>query len=263
MSAKGSEFEGKVVVVTGGNRGIGLAICRRFAAAGARLAICGRDEAALDTAHSLLAQETDCFAATCDLADAAAVERFSKDVLGRFGSVDVVVANAGGVGPASLLHETSWGDWRECIASNLDATFLTFKAFVPTMIAQGHGSLIAFASVAGKKPIEGRSAYGAAKLAIVGLVRALAVEVGRHGINVNAISPGGVEGERFSGNVRRLASVSGRSEEAVRADFSEATPMRRLVSADDVAGACLFLASRAAAAITGEDLNVSNGLVMY
>ena len=263
MSEHSYELRGKVVVVTGGNRGIGLAISRRFAAAGAQLSICGRDEEALHTAQNVLEKETTCFAARCDLCDPTAVEQWSNDVISRFGSVDVVVANAGGIGPASLLHETTWSEWRECIASNLEATFLTFKAFIPAMIAQRSGSLIAFASVAGKRAIEGRSAYGASKLAIVGLVRTLALEVGRYDIRVNAISPGGVEGDRFSGNVARLAAVSGRSEEAIRADFSEATPMRRLVSADEVARACLFLASPAAAAITGEDLNVSNGLVMY
>ncbi len=263
MSGRRPDLTGQVAVITGANRGIGYVVANRLAKSGARVAICGRDQRALEAAGGALSSVTECLARTCDVSDPESVEGFSRDVLDRFGRVDLVIANAGSTGPVAHLHETQWADWRECLGSNLDGPFLTFRAFIPGMIRETHGSLIAFSSVSGKRPIEGRAAYGAAKMGVIGLVRALALELGPYGIRVNSVCPGGVEGDRFAANVRKLASVSGRTQRDVRRDFADATPLRRLVSAEDVANVCAFLASDEAAAITGEDVNVSNGLVMY
>jgi NAD(P)-dependent dehydrogenase (short-subunit alcohol dehydrogenase family) len=263
VSERRPDLTGQVAVITGANRGIGHTVATRLARAGARLAICGRDLQALAAADNVLSSVTECLARTCDVSDPESVDEFSRDVLDHFGRVDVVVANAGSTGPVAHLHETQWADWRECLGSNLDGPFLTFRAFIPSMLRQKHGSLIAFSSVSGKRPIEGRASYGAAKMGVIGLVRALALELGPHGIRANSVCPGGVEGDRFAANVRKLAAVSGRTQRDVRRDFADATPLRRLVSAEDVANVCAFLASDDAAAITGEDVNVSNGLVMY
>lgn len=263
MNEHRPNLTGQVAVITGGNRGIGHTVANRLACAGARVAICGRDVGALAVAEAALSSVTECLARPCDVSDPDSVNQFSTEVLEHFGRVDVVVANAGSTGPVARLHETQWADWRECLGSNLDGPFLTFRAFIPGMLRQKRGSLIAFSSVSGKRPLEGRTSYGAAKMGVIGLVRALALELGPYGIRANSVCPGGVEGERFAANVRKLAAVSGRPERDVRRDFAEATPLRRLVSAEDVANVCAFLASDDAAAITGEDVNVSNGLVMY
>jgi NAD(P)-dependent dehydrogenase (short-subunit alcohol dehydrogenase family) len=115
----------------------------------------------------------------------------------------------------------------------------------------------------GKRPLHGRTPYAAAKMGVIGLVRTLAAELGPHGIRVNAICPGAVAGPRIDDVIARQASTRGISEQEARAAFTGASPLDRLVAADEVAAGCAFLASGAAASITGEDLNVSAGVVMY
>ena len=174
-----------------------------------------------------------------------------------------VVANAGVAGPTAPLHEISLADWRDCLATDLDGVFLTFRAFIPELIAAGTGSLIAISSMTGKRPLHGRTPYAAAKMGVIGLVRTLALELGPHGIRVNAVCPGAVTGPRMDDVIRRQAAARGITEAEARASFTAASPLNRLVEADEVAAACAYLASDAAASITGEDLNVNAGVVMY
>jgi NAD(P)-dependent dehydrogenase (short-subunit alcohol dehydrogenase family) len=257
-------FADKVVVVTGGSRGIGRAIAVAFGRHGAAVVICGRDDYALaDTEARIMSESADCLASRCDVSDPREVDELASKVRDRFGVVHTVVAAAGDAGPVAGLAETDYEDWRACLASNLDGAFLTFRAFLPLIPAHGGGSVIAFSSITGKRPLQGRTAYGAAKMGVIGLVRVLALELGPRGIRVNAVCPGGVAGARLDESIRRLALTSGRSEEDVRRDFADASPLARLVETQDVVDACLFLASDQARAITGEDLNLSNGLVMY
>jgi NAD(P)-dependent dehydrogenase (short-subunit alcohol dehydrogenase family) len=131
------------------------------------------------------------------------------------------------------------------------------------MIERGGGSLIAISSVTGKRPLHGRTPYAAAKLGVIGLVRTLATELGPHRIRVNAICPGPVAGPRMEQVIRRQAAIRGITEEQARAALAEASPLGRMVEAEEVAAACVFLASDDSAAITGEDLNVTAGVVMY
>jgi len=177
--------------------------------------------------------------------------------------VHTVVANAGVAGPTAPLQEIALADWRECVATDLDGVFLTFRAFVPDLIDAGAGSLIAMSSMTGKRPLHGRTPYAAAKMGLIGLVRSLALELGPHSIRVNAVCPGAVAGTRIDDVIRRQAAAMGISEEQALAAFTEASPLGRLVEAGEVAAACAYLASDAAASITGEDLNVTAGVVMY
>jgi NAD(P)-dependent dehydrogenase (short-subunit alcohol dehydrogenase family) len=181
----------------------------------------------------------------------------------RLGPVRVVVANAGIAGPTTPLHEITLADWRETIATDLDGVFLTFRAFIPAMIERRDGSLIAISSMTGKRPLHGRTPYAAAKMGVIGLVRTLAAELGPHGVRVNAICPGAVTGPRIEDVLARQAEARGITKEAVRAEMTGLSPLRRLVQAEEVATACVFLASAGSAAITGEDLNVTAGVVMY
>jgi NAD(P)-dependent dehydrogenase (short-subunit alcohol dehydrogenase family) len=199
----------------------------------------------------------------CDVRDEAAVGRLAEAVIGRMGSVHTVVANAGVAGPTAPLHQISLADWRDCLATDLDGVFLTFRAFVPAMIEAGEGALIAISSMTGKRPLSGRTPYAAAKMGVIGLVRTLAVELGRHRIRVNAVCPGAVAGPRIQDVVRKQAAARGITEDEALAAFTGASPLGRLVEADEVARACAFLASDGAASITGEDLNVTAGVVMY
>jgi NAD(P)-dependent dehydrogenase (short-subunit alcohol dehydrogenase family) len=141
--------------------------------------------------------------------------------------------------------------------------FLTFRAFVPALIQAGEGCLIAISSMTGKRPLHGRTPYAAAKMGVIGLVRTLALELGPHGVRVNAVCPGAVAGPRIEDVVRKQAAARGISEDEALAAFTGTSPLGRLVEAGEVARACAYLASDGAAAVTGEDLNVTAGVVMY
>ena len=179
------------------------------------------------------------------------------------------ISCSGAVGPAipalatTPLHEMSLADWRETVATDLDGVFLTFRAFIPAMIERRDGSLIAISSMTGKRPLYGRTPYAAAKMGVIGLVRTLATELGPHGIRVNAVCPGPVAGPRIEQVIALQAAARGITAEQARAEMDGMSPLRRMVTAEEVAAACVFLASGGSASITGEDLNVTAGVVMY
>lgn len=253
----------RVAVVTGGNRGIGRAIAVALAADGFAVAVTARDADTLaDTVAAIEADGGTALAVPCDVRDEESVTTMARDVA-ELGRVHTVVANAGIAGPTAPLHEIQLAEWRNCLATDLDGVFLTFRAFVPAMIESGAGSLVAISSMTGKRPLHGRTPYAAAKMGVIGLVRTLAVELGPHGIRVNAVCPGAVAGPRIDDVIRRQAATRGITEDEALLAFTGASPLARLVKANEVAAACAYLASDAAASITGEDLNVSAGVVMY
>jgi NAD(P)-dependent dehydrogenase (short-subunit alcohol dehydrogenase family) len=258
-------LSGKVAVVTGGNRGIGLAIAKAMAAEGAHLALSARDAGSLlAAAASIKALGSECETIACDVRDPASTDAMTDRVLQRFGRVDVVVANAGIAGAIRPLHELTYDEWRDCIGTDLDGVFLTFRRFIPPMIDAGvGGSLIAVSSMTGKRPLPERTPYAAAKMGVIGLVRSLALELGLHNIRVNSVCPGAVAGDRLDRIVRQNAESRGISEVEAMRDFSSPAALKRPTTADEVAAACVFLASDAGSGITGEDMNVSAGLVMY
>jgi len=252
-----------VAVVTGANRGIGRAITVALAAAGCTVAASARDPSSL----SETVAEADKAGGTAvpfggDVCDEASVAALAERA-GELGQVRVVVANAGIAGPTTPLHEMSLADWRETVATDLDGVFLTFRAFIPAMLERRDGSLIAISSITGKRPLYGRTPYAAAKMGVIGLVRTLATELGPYDIRVNAICPGMVVGPRIEQVIARQAAARGITVEEARAEADSLSPLRRMVTAEEVAAACVFLASGDSAAITGEDLNVTAGVVMY
>jgi NAD(P)-dependent dehydrogenase (short-subunit alcohol dehydrogenase family) len=257
-------LNGLVAVVTGGNRGIGRAIALAMAAAGASVAVAARNEESLrGVGAEIEAAGSEALTVRCDVSLPASVDAMADAVLARFGGADVVVANAGIAGPTKPLHAITPEEWRECIATDLDGVYLTFRRFVPGMIERRRGSLIAISSITGKRPLGQRTPYAAAKMGVIGLVRTLAMELGPYGVRVNSVCPGAVEGPRIEDVIRAQAHTRGISEVEARSQFTEPAALKRLVLAEEVAAACVFLASDAAAAITGEDLNISAGLVMY
>jgi NAD(P)-dependent dehydrogenase (short-subunit alcohol dehydrogenase family) len=256
-----------VAVVTGANRGIGRAIAIAFAAAGYSVLASARDPASLadtvaeaDKAASAEAGGGMVLAAAGDVQDEASMAVLAATAA-DLGEIYAVVANAGVAGPTAPMHEITLDQWRDTIATDLDGVFLTFRAFIPGLIAQRSGSLIAISSMTGKRPLYGRTPYAAAKMGVIGLVRTLATELGPYGVRVNAVSPGYVSGPRMDMVVRRQAEARGVPEDQVRAEVSSGSPLGRMVTAQEVAAACVYLA--AAPAITGEDLNVTAGVVMY
>jgi len=258
------QLGGKVAVVTGANRGIGRAIAVALARAGASVAVSARRAESLDAVvEEVRALGRDCLATPADLLDEGSLDALAEAVAGRLGTPDVVVANAAIAGPTRAMHELTLAEWRECVATDLDGVFLTFRAFAPRMIERRSGSLVAISSMTGKRPLAGRTPYAAAKLGVIGLCRTLALELGPYGVRVNSVCPGAVNGPRIKDVVREQARLQGVGEDVALRQFTGASPLGRLVEPEEVAAACVFLASDASAAVTGEDLNVTAGTVMY
>ena len=257
-------LEGQVAVVTGANRGLGAEIARSLAAAGASLAISARDRSSLsDMSAAVSAHGGQVLALECDVSQPCSADRMTAEVLDHYGRVDAVVANAAIAGPTSPMHEMDYDAWRECIVTDLDGVFLTLRGFIPSMIRAGRGSLIAISSATGKRPLQGRTPYAAAKMGVIGLMRTLAIEVGPHGIRANSVCPGAVDGPRIRSVFAAQAEQFQSTPEEASRQFTAPAALGRLVAAHEVAAACVFLASPASAGISGEDLNVSAGLVMY
>jgi NAD(P)-dependent dehydrogenase (short-subunit alcohol dehydrogenase family) len=253
----------QVAVVTGANRGIGRAITVTLAAGGFTVAASARDPASLaGTVTEAGKAGGTAVPLACDVRDEESVAKMAAEAE-ALGPVHTVVANAGVAGPTLPLHEITLADWHDTLATDLDGVFLTFRAFIPGLIERRGGSLIAISSMTGKRPLRGRTPYAAAKMGVIGLVRTLATELGPYGIRVNAVCPGPVAGPRMEQVIGKQAAIRGITEEQARAELTSASPLGRMVDAAEVAAASAYLASDGAAAVTGEDLNVTAGVVMY
>lgn len=258
------ELEGRVAVVTGAGQGIGRVIARHCAAAGAGVVLAARSVANLrEVAEEIESQGGRARVVPTDITDPAAVDALEEATYTAFGRADVLVNNSGIGGPTAVAWETSIADWRRTLDVNLTGPWLCCRTFIPRMIEAGSGSIINIGSITGKRPLLGRTPYAATKAGLIGITRTLAEETGPYGIRVNLISPGAVEGPRIDWVFEEQAKARGTSSDEIRREFETVSPLRRLVRADDVAQAVVFLASDAASAITGVDLNVTAGTVMY
>lgn len=257
-------LQDRAAMVTGAGRGIGREIAISLANEGARVVLAARSKDQLEATREAIESNGGTAAVSVadvsDETDVVALERLTSET---FGPADVVVCNSGIGGPSKPLWEIERTEWNETMDVNVGGVFLCARAFLPPMIARGSGAIVVIGSMTGKRPLLNRSPYAASKTALIGLVRTLAHEVAPHGIRVNLISPGAVEGDRMDWVIERQAQAQGISPDEVRAEFASSSPFGRLVPARDVAAAVTFLASDRSASITGEDLNVSAGAVMY
>lgn len=257
-------LKNKVAVVTGGGQGIGRVIALTLARAGADVALAARSREPLEaTRAEIEALGREALVVPTDVRREKSVQALAEQTLAHFGHIDILINNAGITGPTALLWEVSPAEWEETFAVNVNGPYLCCRAFLPSMIERRAGSIIFISSMTGKRPLVGRTTYAAGKLALVGMARTLAWETGPYGIRVNVISPGAVEGERVERVIREQARVEGISLEESRRHFTSNSPLGRMVPPQNIADAVLFLASDSAASITGEDLNVSAGTVMY
>lgn len=183
------ELKGKTAIVTGASRGIGYAVAEALASQGMRLAICARTESELRDAGKRLAKRTEVFAQALDVSDEKGVEAFVKEALKRFGSVEVLVNNAG-IAILAPIEETDSKKWDVMMAVNLKGTFLMARAVLPLMKKQKQGYVFNVASVAGKKGLPTASAYGASKFGVVGFTQSLNQEAKSFGVRATAICPG-------------------------------------------------------------------------
>ncbi len=243
----------KRVLITAGAAGLGRAMAEGFIAEGARVAICDIDSAAV---MGFRQAHPECIAEVVNVTDAPAMEAFLEQVEAGFGGIDVVCANAGTGGPAGRIETLEVDDWRACVDVNVTGAFLTCRWAARVMRAQGSGLIVLTSSTAGLFGYPLRAPYAAAKWAIVGLTKTLAMELGPDGVRVNAICPGAVAGDRMDRVVKMEAQASGRSEDEVRALYVKGVSLRSWVSAEEVADTVLWLASPAARKISGQIVSI-------
>jgi NAD(P)-dependent dehydrogenase (short-subunit alcohol dehydrogenase family) len=250
---------GHHAVVTGAAQGIGAAIARALAAQGARLTLMGRR---LDALQALAAElPGGAVAVSVDVSDEGAVQRAFVAARAAHGPISLLVNNAGQA-EAAPFGKTSLALWQRLIAVNLTGTFLCTQQALPDMLAARHGRVVNIASTAGQRGYAYVSAYVAAKHGVVGLTRALALEVAKKGITVNAVCPGYTETEILTASIAKVVATTGRSEAEARAEFEKSNPQGRIVQPIEVAAAVLWLCSDGAGAVTGQCISVSGGEVM-
>jgi meso-butanediol dehydrogenase / (S,S)-butanediol dehydrogenase / diacetyl reductase len=251
---------GKRALVTGGGSGIGGAIVRALAGAGARVAVTDKNgEAAAALAHEIGAGA---FATALDVTDAAETNRVFDRAHEAFGGLDIVCANAG-ISTMNRVVDLSEAEWDANMNVNAKGVFLTNQAAVRRWLeGKRPGVIVNTASLAGKIGAPLLAHYSASKFAVVGFTQALAREVSAQGIRVNCVCPGFVRTGMQEREVVWEASLRGMTPEAVRAEYVALTPLARLQEPADVADIVLFLASDLARFLTGEAVNASGGVLM-
>jgi NAD(P)-dependent dehydrogenase (short-subunit alcohol dehydrogenase family) len=248
VSAKGLR-----VLVTAGAAGIGRAIASTFLGHGARVHVCDVDDAAL----AALRRDFPAISQSrADVASTADVERLFADAKRELGGLDVLVNNAGIAGPTGLVEELSPADWDRCIGVDLNGMFYCTRLAMPLIKAAGGGSVINLSSVAGRLGFARRTPYAAAKWAVVGFTKSLAIEAGPDKVRVNCIQPGNVEGERIERVIDAKAKALAITSDEMRERLLDSVSLRTFVSAQDIANMALFLATDAGKHITGQALSV-------
>lgn len=241
----------KVAIVTGGSRGIGKAICQRFVEEGATVCFTylSSEAKANDFVKELSANGAKVKAYKSDAAKMADAEKLVEDVVKEFGSIDIIVNNAG-ITRDGLLMRMSEDNFDDVINTNLKSVFNTTKAAQRTMLKQRSGSIINMSSVVGVKGNAGQANYAASKAGIIGFTKSVAQELGSRNIRCNAIAPGFIATE-----------MTAELDENVRKEWEQAIPLKRAGQGEDVANACVFLASNLSDYVTGQTLHVCGGML--
>jgi len=239
------------VAITAAGSGIGLAVARAFAALGDDVHLCDVDPAAVAAAarEGLTAQ-------TVDVADLAALDAWIDGVLDAMGGLDVLVNNAGIAGPTALIEDVSAADWERCLAVGLTSHYRTCARVIPAMKAARSGSIVNVSSTAGQHGLGMRTPYAAAKWAVIGLTKSIAIELGAHNVRANAICPGSVDGERMRSVIEREAAARGAPVDDVTREYVGGQSIARWVQPEEIADMCVFLASDTARMVTGQAIAV-------
>lgn len=252
-----SRLNGKVAVVTGGAQGLGLAIARRFAQEGAKVAVVDLNgEKAQE-----VAEEIGGIALGLDLADSASRGTIVPAVIERLGPIDILV-NCHGICITEPMMEIQEEKWRRTFEINSNSTFFLIQAVAETMIPRGMGAIVNLASNSAFLPKPEQVDYAASKAAIVSLTRSAAAALGPYGIRVNGIAPGVIPTPMTEGIAQARAEIRGSTKEAMFAMFEPLTALKRLGTPEEVASAALFMASDDSSYVTGQTLEVCGGLLM-
>jgi NAD(P)-dependent dehydrogenase (short-subunit alcohol dehydrogenase family) len=245
--------EGLRVLVTAGCAGIGRATSEAFAQAGARVHVCDIDPAAREVFQAARPEIT---ISDSDVADPQAVDRLFEEAMAHLGGLDVLVNNAGIAGPTAPIEEIEVADWRRTLAVDLESFYLCTRRAVPILKRQKAGSIVNISSTAGLFGFPLRTPYAAAKWGVIGLTKSLAMELGPHGIRVNAVCPGSVDGPRMDQVIAADAVARGLDETVVRRGYERQASLRSFIAPEDIANMVVFLCSSAGAMISGEALAV-------
>jgi NAD(P)-dependent dehydrogenase (short-subunit alcohol dehydrogenase family) len=255
-------LEDRIAIVTGAAKGMGTDICRALAREGAHLALAARERAPLEA----LSREVETLGRRAlveptDVTDEDAVRRLVDRTRAAFGGrIDILVNAAGVTGPIETpVWEIKAEDWDHVMAANVRGTFLPIKHVLPTMIAQRYGKIVNISGTSGLRGYPHRASYASSKWALRGLTRTVALEVGPYNINVNALHPGIVAGERMDRLCREKARTRGTAPEHVREEYVQEMALRRVTTAADIADAVVFLASDASKNMTGQSVTVDGG----
>ena len=248
MPESASRTAGKVAVVTGAARGIGLAVAARFLDDGHRVALLDIDAATLAATAATLEPRDSVLAIECDVADPGQVASAIDRVAARFGRIDALVNNAG-VAVFKPILETTFDEWARVLAVNLTGPFLCTQACAPLMLANGGGAVVNIGSISGLRASTLRVAYGTSKAALMHLTKQQAAELGELGIRVNAVAPGPVD----------TAMAKAVHTPDIRAGYHDAIPLNRYGTEREIAAAVAFLCSDAASYINGQTLAVDGG----
>jgi len=255
---------GEAAVVTGAGAGIGREIATRLTEVGVDVAINDLEESALsDTAEALRDNDGNLETLVDDASDPAAAQTLVETAAEEFGGLQIVVNNIGIAGPTKPCEDVSTDEFLQTLEINLGAMFATTKAAIPHLRESESGRIVNLSSMSGKRPLRDRTPYTTAKMGVIGFTRTLAAELAPDDVTVNAICPGSVEGDRLNAVIEGQAESQNRLVGDVEQEFKQVSPMEQFVQAGDVANTVLFLCSEQAERMTGQDLNVTAGTVMY
>jgi NAD(P)-dependent dehydrogenase (short-subunit alcohol dehydrogenase family) len=246
-------IQGLRVLVTAGAGGIGLEVAKAFVREGARVHVCDVDDRAMAALPKIL---PDVGMTRCDVADRGEVARLFEAALGQLGGLDCLVNNAGIAGPTGAVDEINPEDWDRCVAVCLTGQYNCARLAVPHLKASSNPSMINLASAAGKFGFPNRSPYAAAKWGVIGFTKTLAMELGGHGIRVNAILPGVVEGDRIRRVFEAKAQIAGKSAAQIRDAALANASIKEMIQPQQLADLMVFLASPRARTISGQALSV-------
>jgi NAD(P)-dependent dehydrogenase (short-subunit alcohol dehydrogenase family) len=253
------DLKGRKVLITAAASGIGYCMAQAFLARGADVWICDVDAAAVGKAREAL---KGVHASVVDVSKPEQVAGMFTDVRAAFGSLDVLINNAGIAGPTAKVEDVAPAALAETLDVNIGSFFSCAREAVPMMKAAGHGAIINLSSIAGRLGFAMRSAYSASKWGVVGFTKSLAIELGEHGITVNAILPGHVRTERFNRVAAAKARALGITADEMRRRMLEPVSLKRNVEVEDIANMALYLASPFGRNITGQAISVCGDVQM-
>jgi 3-oxoacyl-[acyl-carrier protein] reductase len=251
----------RVALVAASSQGIGLATAEAFAAEGCRVAMCARNQRALQSGADAIRErhKTEVLSEAMDVTDPSAVTRFVAAVAEKFGGVDICVTNAGGP-PAKGFLAASLDDWQSALAANFLSTVYFAREVIPHMQRKRWGRIITITSITTKQPVADLVLSNAVRAAVVGLVKSLANEFGKDGILVNNVGPGFTATDRLKELAKVRAATSGKTEQQMFEAWAADAPVKRLGEPREVAEAIVWLASERASYVTGQTVLVDGGL---